>query len=47
MQLAPLKYHLKVMNWRDKPTHGQNVCNLHDKYSAHSFEWLIRSDLKI
>jgi len=27
--------------------HGQYVCNLHDNNSAHSFEWLIRSDLKI
>ena len=44
------KNHIKMtnfQNWRDKPMHGQYVCNLHDNNSAHSFEWLIRSDLKI
>jgi len=43
------KNHLKMthfQNWRDKLIHGQYVCNLLDN-SAHSFEWLIRSNLKI
>jgi len=50
--IAPdtFKDHLNVMHfqaWRNKPMHGQYVCNLHDNNSAHSFRWLICSDLKI
>jgi len=44
------KDHLNEMHfqaWRDKPMHGQYVCNLQDNNSAHSFSWLIYSDLKI
>ena len=41
------KNHLKMTNWRDKPMHGQYICNLHDNSSGNSFEWLICSNLKI